>query len=158
MGKALALLVLALLLEAEPDAWAQPAAGAPAGPPPVFVQSCFPVLTAYGFVPFCMATPVDPNELNRRVTDYLSNGAGVLAVPSAGPGAAYFHDGARVLAAPTTSWIPTFPPAATASSATTPAPYAVAPAVDAGAQLEPPLPEPSAEQAETTRFRRVVDD
>src|SRR5580698_6231461 len=106
MRNALALVLFGLLFG--PDARAQPAAAPASGRPPVVVQSCYAVMTIYGFLPVCTATPVDPDELDRRVSDYLSNGAGVLAVPSAGPAAAYFHNASKVLAAPTTSWIPTF--------------------------------------------------
>jgi hypothetical protein len=141
MRKVLALVLLALLFE--PDAQAQPSAAPTSGRPPVFVQSCYAVFTIYGFLPVCTATPVDPDELDRRVTNYLTNGAGVMAAPSAGPAAAYFHDASKVLAAPTTSWIPTFPPTATASPSVTPAPSAVAPMVDAAAPA--PVQSPSTE-------------
>jgi hypothetical protein len=143
MRKALVLVLLALLFG--PDARAQPAAAPTSGRPPVLVQSCYAVLTPYGFLPVCTATPVDPGELDRRVTDYLTNGAGVMAAPSAGPAAAYFHDASKVLAAPTTSWIPAFPPAATASTAVPPA---VAPAIDAGAAVPSPSAEPPAARTE----------
>jgi hypothetical protein len=109
------LLLLTLLVSSE--ARAQPAEAPPPARSPVLVQSCYAVLTVYGFLPVCTATPVDPVELDRRVKDYLTNGAGVMAAPSAGPAAAYFHDASKVLAAPTTSWVPTFPASAPSTSA-----------------------------------------
>lgn len=125
-------LPLLLALLSGPDALAQSP-----GRQLVPVRTCYAVLTPFGFVPVCSTQPMDPDELERRATEYMTNGAGVLAVPSSGPGADYFHDGAKVFAAPTTSWVPTFP--ATAAGATAPAPTPPALPATHGA----PSPEPA---------------
>jgi hypothetical protein len=61
------------------------------------VPICFVVLTPYGQMLVCSATMVDPAEFERQISEYFTNGASVLAMPSEGPVAAYFHDAAGVL-------------------------------------------------------------
>ncbi|MGD0526267.1 MAG: hypothetical protein ABSE49_14040 [Polyangiaceae bacterium] len=125
------LLLLALGLLSATDALGQSPA-----PQTVQVQTCVIVLTPYGLMPVCTSQPVDANELERRASEYMTNGASVFAVPTAGPAGDYFHDGARYWAMPTTSWVPTFPAAAgsaaplgSARTRPPPAPSSVLPAV-----------------------------
>jgi hypothetical protein len=102
-------LVLLTLL-AGPSARGQPA-GASTGPPRVAVPGCY-VLTPYGLIPTCTVSlsPVEQDELESRAAGYRTDGARVTAAPSAGPGAAYFHNASQALAAPTTSWVQTVDP------------------------------------------------
>jgi hypothetical protein len=113
-----------------------PAPESRAQSPTVQVQTCVIVLTAYGLMPVCTSQPVDANELERRASEYMTNGASVFAVPTAGPAGDYFHDGARYWAMPTTSWVPTFPPTPS-SMPVPPPPVAVPPAESSAASLAP---------------------
>ena len=44
------------------------------------------------------------DEVERQRAEYFSNGAEAAGVPSAGPGAAFFQNGAELMASPTNSW------------------------------------------------------
>ncbi len=99
-------ILLALFLA--PSAWAQPTDELTVQPS-AGVPGCY-VLTVYGLVATCTLSPAQQDEIASRAAEYLTDGAGVTGVPTSGPGAAYFHDASRVLAAPTTSWIQTVNP------------------------------------------------
>jgi hypothetical protein len=123
----LVLTLLAFATLAAPESLAQS--------PTVQVQTCVIVLTAYGLIPVCTSRPVDANELERRASEYMTNGASVFAAPTAGPAGDYFHEGARYWAMPTTSWVPTFPP--TPSSMPVLPPVAAPPAESSAASPAP---------------------
>ncbi len=97
--------------------------------------------------------PAAQEELARRAQEYMTNGAEVAAVPTSGPGAAYYTNGAEVTAAVTTT-IPSglAPPtgstvtAGLPSAAPGPAASAVADASAMGAPSASPTP-PNAEPA-----------
>jgi hypothetical protein len=99
-------IVLALFLA--PSAWAQTTDGLMAQQS-AGVPGCY-VLTVYGLVATCTLSPAQQDEIASRAAEYLTDGAGVTGVPTSGPGATYFHDASRVLAAPTTSWVQTVNP------------------------------------------------
>lgn len=97
-------MLLFALLVATRQAGAQPAADQPLDPSQVALQTCTALQTSYGQVPFCTTQVVDSAEFERQIEAFFTNGAGVTAMPETGPGAAYFHDAARVLALPTQNW------------------------------------------------------
>jgi hypothetical protein len=106
MRRALAAIVLVLLLA--PEASAQVAAGPPPPmaptPAEIATQATFDTsnllalymtrLAATGAAP----TQADINEATRQ---YFTNGATATSVPTSGPGAAYFQNGAAVTGVPT---------------------------------------------------------
>lgn len=117
------------------------------------------MLTPYGMVATCMLSAADQDELESRAAAYRTDGARVTAAPSAGPGAAYFHNASQALAAPTTSWIRTVDPdlgagsfgdrhtvsaarplAAPANPSATLPPSAIPPAVQPPAEASTPSP------------------
>jgi len=138
------LLFLFALLPA-PSAWGQPA-GASTAEQGAGVAGCY-VLTVYGLVPTCTLSPAQLDENASRAAAYLTDGARVTAAPSAGPGAAYFHNASHVLAAPTTSWVQTVNPelgaGAFGGSGAVAAPHASATAAKPSAALEQPAAQPS---------------
>jgi hypothetical protein len=164
MRRSPAVVTFALLaLLAAGAAQAQPAQ-APATPAQtVPMEACVLILTAYGPVPSCVVTDVDPVAANRSVADYLTNGAGVLAMPSSGPGAEYFHDGAHALAASTTSWVPTFfspagpPLVGSPAESTQAAPAGSAPAAPEAQATAPPGPPPPAPEGPRPAASSAVD-
>ncbi len=138
------MLLFALVFILTREARAQQAAGEPPAESQVALQTCTALLTSYGQVPFCTTQVVDSAEFERQIEAYFTNGAGVTAMPETGPGAAYFHDAARVLALPTQNWgiasSPVIAPAssetATATSMPPPAAASVAPAPAASTTAE----------------------
>jgi hypothetical protein len=151
MRRALVLLLFALLLTAR----ARPAAAQPPEPSQVAVQTCTALLTAYGQIPFCTTQVVDSAEFERQIEAFFTNGAAVMAMPETGPGAAYYHDAARVLALPTQNWgIASSPVIAPISSERGMATSMPAPA----ATSSPPAPAPTAASttAEAERLQEMM--
>jgi hypothetical protein len=110
-------------------------------------------------VPTCTLSAADQDELESRAAAYRTDGARVTAAPSAGPGAAYFHNASQALAAPTTSWVRTVDPdlgagsfgdrhavaparplAAAANPSAAPPPSAIPPTVQSPAEASTPSP------------------
>jgi hypothetical protein len=140
-----------ITLLAAPNARAQ--AAGPSAEPGGAVPGCY-VLTIYGLMPTCTLSPADQDVIASRAAAYLTDGARVNAVPTAGPAAAYFHNASQVLAAPTTSWVQTVSPDLGAGSFGNTSPVAAparrplaAAAKPLPAVLPPPAPTSSATAA-----------
>jgi hypothetical protein len=107
MYRTISAIVLVLLLA--PDASAQPAAaGQPARTAPmqaeIAAQASFDtsyLLALYMTQLAASGAPPSQADIDEATRQYLTQGAAVTGVPSSGPGAAYFHDGAEVTAYPT---------------------------------------------------------
>src|ERR1019366_9466210 len=89
-------------------------------------------------------TPPSQADIDEATRQYLTNGAAVTSVPTSGPGAAYFHNGAEVMAFPTQPVAPA--PEATVSAGagsleSEPYPYemdaGVSPAPSSGEEAAP---------------------
>jgi hypothetical protein len=111
MRRALAASVLVTLLA--PLAFAQTATGQPVRTvptqPEIAAQATFDTgyLLAFYMMQLAAAgAPPSQADIDEATRQYLTNGAAVTSVPTSGPGAAYFHNGAEVMAFPSRSVAP----------------------------------------------------
>jgi hypothetical protein len=136
MRRLLAAMVLLLLLA--PKAWAQGYMRQPVQPAPTrgqnATQASYDTATLLALYMSQLANSgraPEQSDIDEAARQYFTNGAAVSTVPTSGPGAAYFQNGASVMsyggapAATVPAPAPPVQPAAVNASATAPAPQPV---------------------------------
>jgi hypothetical protein len=130
MRRLIAATVLILVLS--PKAWAQGYARPPAAPPPIPGQTATPasydtaaLLAVYMSQLASSGRAPNQSDIDEATRQYFTNGAAASTVPTSGPGAAYFQNGAGVMSYGAS---PSPTPTAVSPTATAPAPSAPAPA------------------------------
>jgi hypothetical protein len=161
MRRILAAMAFVLLL-APADAFAQgylrqPVSTSPAGQNAIAEQAgvdTAALLTLYMRQLASTGQPPSQSDIDEATRQYFTNGAAVSTVPTSGPGAAYFQNGAAVMSyGASPSPTPTAAaPTATVQPAAVPAqaPPVVPVAVPQPVPVSPPVETPSAAEADTT--------